>query len=193
MLSVVSVCLPGLNGVAERAEVDELRDLRLAHDQLRAVLDRLVVVRKAVRQRVARVIGPLDDVDQFALEEVCDAHRRIVAASSCRSSAVGNQLSRLRSRINSVRPAPTRPSDHPSCVPRVVAGQAFEGGLGFARAPAPARAAAPDRRSCCRCRRHAAARPAARPGRMSSIDSGEPQCAQAEPFARSTGRRNSSS
>ena len=76
MLSVVSVCLPGLERVAELAEVDELRHLRLAHDQLRAVLDRLVVVRKAVRERVARVVGPLDDVEQFALEEVGDAHVR---------------------------------------------------------------------------------------------------------------------
>ena len=65
-------------GVAELADVDELRMLRFADDQLRAVLDRLVVVGKAVRQRVAGVIGPLDDLDQLALEEVDDAHGGIL-------------------------------------------------------------------------------------------------------------------
>ena len=47
MLSVVSVVLAGAEGVAELAEVDELRDLRFAHDQLRAALDLLVLVREA--------------------------------------------------------------------------------------------------------------------------------------------------
>ena len=61
-------------GVAELAEVDKLRHLRLAHDQLRAVLDRLVVIRKAVRKGVARVVRPLDDVDELALEKVGYAH-----------------------------------------------------------------------------------------------------------------------
>ena len=70
MLSVVSVCLPGPERVAELAQIDELHDLRLADDELRAVLDRLVVVRKAERERVARVVRPLDDVDQLALDEV---------------------------------------------------------------------------------------------------------------------------
>src|SRR6185503_18338618 len=60
------------------AEVDELCLLRLADDQLCAVLDRLVVVREAERERVAGVIGPLDDLDQLALEEVDDAHLRIL-------------------------------------------------------------------------------------------------------------------
>jgi hypothetical protein len=61
-------------GIAELAEVHELRHLRLAHDELRAALDRLVLVGEAVRQRVARVVGPLDDLDQLALEEIQDAH-----------------------------------------------------------------------------------------------------------------------
>ena len=39
--------LAGTEGVAELAEVDELRRLRLAHDELRAVLDLLVVVGEA--------------------------------------------------------------------------------------------------------------------------------------------------
>ena len=75
MLSVVSVCLPGPKVSPNSPEVDELDVLRLAHDQLRAVLDRLVLVREAVRQRVARVIGPLDDVDELALDEIHQAHR----------------------------------------------------------------------------------------------------------------------
>ena len=64
--------------VAELAEVDELRDLRFAHDQLRAVLDFLVLVGKAERQRVARIVGPFDDVDELFLEEVDDRHRVFV-------------------------------------------------------------------------------------------------------------------
>ena len=68
--------------VAELAEVDELHRLRLADDQLRPVLDRLVVVRKAVRERVARVVGPLDDVDQLALDEVHDSHSGGILALS---------------------------------------------------------------------------------------------------------------
>ena len=74
MLSVVSVCLPGPNVSPNSPEVDELRHLRLAHDQLCAALDRLVIVRKAERERVARVIGPLDDLEQLALQEIHDAH-----------------------------------------------------------------------------------------------------------------------
>ena len=75
MLSVVSVCLPGPNVSPNSPEVDELRDLRLAHDQLRAVLDLLVLVGEAVGQRVARVVGPLDDVDELFLQEIDDGHR----------------------------------------------------------------------------------------------------------------------
>ena len=81
MLSVVSVCLPGPNVSPNCAQVHELHDLRLADDQLRAVLDGLVLVREAVRQRVARVIGPLDDVDQLALDEVHDAHAWLLSAA----------------------------------------------------------------------------------------------------------------
>ena len=66
MLSVVSVCLPGPN-VSPNSPTYELHQLRLAHDQLRAVLDRLVLVRIAIRERVSGVIRPLDDLEQFAL------------------------------------------------------------------------------------------------------------------------------
>src|SRR6185436_14222311 len=60
--------------VTELSKVDELRLLRLADDELRAVLDSLVVVGKAVGERVAGIVGPLDNLDQLALEEVDDAH-----------------------------------------------------------------------------------------------------------------------
>ena len=84
MLSVVSVYLPGPNVSPNCAEVDELRGLRLAHDELRAVLDLLVLVGEAERQRVARVVGPLDDVDELFLDEIDDRHRRL------RGSVVGS-------------------------------------------------------------------------------------------------------
>ena len=61
--------------VAELTDVDELRHLRLAHDQLCASLDGLVIVREAVRERVTRVVRPLDDFEQLALQEIHDAHR----------------------------------------------------------------------------------------------------------------------
>ena len=66
--------LAGTERVTELAEVDELHLLRLAHDQLRAVLDRLVVIGIAEREGVARVVCPLDDVDQLALDEIHQAH-----------------------------------------------------------------------------------------------------------------------
>ncbi len=67
--------LARLERVAELADVDELHLLRLADDELRPVLDRLVIVGKAERERVARIVGPLDDVDQLAFDEVHQAHR----------------------------------------------------------------------------------------------------------------------
>src|SRR5207237_3105704 len=59
----------------ELAEINELRDLRFADDQLRAVLYLLVFVGESVRQRIARIIGPLDDVDELLLDEIQDRHR----------------------------------------------------------------------------------------------------------------------
>ena len=111
MLSVVSVCFPGRERVAELAEVDELRDLRLAHDQLRAVLDRLVVVRKPPGERVARVIRPLDDVEQFALDEIHDAHSY---SSDRRRPPIMLLDVAAEPRATAVRPAPTSPLDEAS-------------------------------------------------------------------------------
>src|SRR5262249_10889753 len=66
--------LAGTEGVAELPEIDELRDLGFAHDQLRTALDLLVLVGKAVGERVARIIGPLDDVDELLADEIEDRH-----------------------------------------------------------------------------------------------------------------------
>jgi hypothetical protein len=60
--------------VAELSEVHELRDLRFADDELRASLDFLVLVRKPEGERVARIIGPFDDVDELTANEICYAH-----------------------------------------------------------------------------------------------------------------------
>ena len=63
--------------VAELAEVDELHRLRFAHDELRAALDFLVLVREAVGERVARVVLPLDDFEELSFEIIHQAHGRV--------------------------------------------------------------------------------------------------------------------
>src|SRR5688572_20427451 len=60
--------------VAELAEIHELRALRFTYNQLRAVLDGLVPICKAVRERVSRVVCPLDDLDVLALDEIHQTH-----------------------------------------------------------------------------------------------------------------------
>src|SRR5207248_10437970 len=66
--------------IAELAEIDELRNLRLADDQLRAVLDFLVVIGEAEGKRIARIIGPLDDVDELFLDEIQNSHRTFLGS-----------------------------------------------------------------------------------------------------------------
>ena len=66
--------LAGAEQVGVLAGGHELHLLRFAHDQLGAVLDFLVVVRPAVGERVARVIGPFDDLDQLVLDDVEQVH-----------------------------------------------------------------------------------------------------------------------
>jgi hypothetical protein len=68
--------LAGAEGVAELAEIDKLRHLRLAHDELGAALDFLVLVRKAPGERVARIVRPLDDFQKLSLEVIHEAHSR---------------------------------------------------------------------------------------------------------------------
>src|SRR5262249_43502023 len=60
--------------IPELPQVDELSCLGFANDQLRATLDFLVLVRKTIGQCVARVIGPLDDVDQLCLDRFSQTH-----------------------------------------------------------------------------------------------------------------------
>ncbi|MNT09785.1 hypothetical protein D3C72_1445870 [compost metagenome] len=64
----------GAEQVGKLAFGDKLHLLRLAHDQLRAVLDFLVVIRPAVGQGVARVIGPLNDFNQLVFDDVEQVH-----------------------------------------------------------------------------------------------------------------------
>ena len=101
--------LARLEGVAELSEVDELRDLRLADDELSAVLDGLVLVGELPRERVPRVVGPFDDLEQLALDEVHDAHRSLRSLRSNPESEVHLfQAVVLNHRAIVVRPAPTR-------------------------------------------------------------------------------------
>jgi hypothetical protein len=70
--------LPGRKQIAELTQVHELDHLRFAHDELRAPLDLLVVIRPAVTQGIARIIGPLDDFDQLPFDEVHEAHNDVL-------------------------------------------------------------------------------------------------------------------
>ena len=82
--------LAGLEQVAVFAQVDELDVLRLAHDQLCVPLDFLVVVRPPVGQGVAGVVGPFDDFDELAADEIGQGHEHL---------ARNTRVSRSRPRI----------------------------------------------------------------------------------------------
>src|SRR5439155_7050312 len=63
------------------------RRLRFADDELGAALDLAVIVGVAERDGVARAVGPLDDFDQLAADEIARRHdgsqncsRRAIAA-----------------------------------------------------------------------------------------------------------------
>ena len=62
--------LPRAKRVAELTQVNELRDLRFADDELRAALDLFVLIGKPERERVARIVRPLDDIDELFLEKI---------------------------------------------------------------------------------------------------------------------------
>src|SRR5256885_2715229 len=64
--------------------VDERGGLSFADDQLGAVLDFVVRAREAPHHGVARVVDPLDDVDQFAAKFVPRSEERRVG-KECRS------------------------------------------------------------------------------------------------------------
>jgi hypothetical protein len=62
--------------IAELSKIDKLHRLRLTDDELSAALDFLVLIREPEREGVARVVGPLDDLDQLAFDEVHQTHAR---------------------------------------------------------------------------------------------------------------------
>ncbi len=63
---------PGGEEVGRLALVDEQGDLVLAHDELGAHLDLLVVDREPPDQRIGRVVEPLDDLDELRPELLLD-------------------------------------------------------------------------------------------------------------------------
>jgi hypothetical protein len=65
--------LAGPERVAELAEVDELRT---CDSRTMSCAPRLISLsrRETERQRVARIVGPLDDVDELAANEIGQAH-----------------------------------------------------------------------------------------------------------------------
>ena len=64
----------GQEHIRQLAFMDEHRRLPFAHRQLGAVFDRMALTLEPPDHRVARVVGPVDDVDQFTLEEIEYAH-----------------------------------------------------------------------------------------------------------------------
>ena len=134
--------LARLERVAELSEVDELRDLRLADDELGAVLDGLVFVRELPRERVPRVVGPLDDLEQFALDEIHDAHRvasslpyqsaRSILATAYAVLPPAATASFLNHRAIVVRPAPTRSVDDHVLEPQLRSSESRKRTLGLA-------------------------------------------------------------
>jgi hypothetical protein len=69
--------LAGAKEVTVLAQVHELDGLRLAHNELRAAFNFLVLVRETERECIARVIGPLDDLDQLTFDEIHQTHTRL--------------------------------------------------------------------------------------------------------------------
>ena len=65
--------------IGQLAFVDEHRRLPLANGQFGAVFDGIVAPFKPPDHRVAGVIGPIDDIDEFALEET-EHHSILLAA-----------------------------------------------------------------------------------------------------------------
>ena len=64
----------GAEGVDVLTQIDELSFLRFANQELGSVLDLLVLIRKTPTEGVARVVFPLDDLQELCLEVVDDAH-----------------------------------------------------------------------------------------------------------------------
>jgi hypothetical protein len=65
---------PGEKHVGHLSLVHEHRELRLAHRELRPVLDLHVLHRIPVREHAVRVLRPVDDVDELLAEEAAKTH-----------------------------------------------------------------------------------------------------------------------
>jgi len=65
----------GAESVAELAEVHELRGLRFADDQLRAVFDFPILIRVTEGNGIAGIILPLDDFEELCLEIINETHK----------------------------------------------------------------------------------------------------------------------
>ena len=62
--------LAGAEQIGKLPGCHELHQLRFTDDQLRTVLDLLVLIRPAKRQRVTRVVRPFDDIDELVADDV---------------------------------------------------------------------------------------------------------------------------
>src|SRR5687768_669591 len=90
--------LAGPERIAELAQVHELRDLGFADNELRAALDFLVLVRPSVRQGVARIVGPLDDFNELAADEVRKSHCFLLGGCSAYSRSERESIHVLHER-----------------------------------------------------------------------------------------------
>src|SRR5207248_332942 len=77
--------LAGPERIAELPEIHELHGLRFANDELGAAFDRAVAIGEAKRQRIARVIHPLDDLDELAAEKLSETHAAPAGAPAVRT------------------------------------------------------------------------------------------------------------
>ena len=105
---------PGAEDVGELALVDEDRRLPLADGELGAVLDRVALALEAPDDGVAGVVGPVDDVDELAAQEIEDRHRvlppvswrlgdghaaRRASCAACASRAMAGRSGRASSAV----------------------------------------------------------------------------------------------
>ena len=74
---ILGLKLPGTRTkhISHLPFIDKNSVLRLANDQLGAVLDFVAVALKTVHHRVGGIICPLDDVNKFTEELIQKAHR----------------------------------------------------------------------------------------------------------------------
>ena len=83
----------GGEDVGQLPLVDEDRGLAFAHGQLGAVLDLVALALEAPDHRVAGVVGPVDDVDELAGQEVEDAHARALSLAHSGPAAIRSPVS----------------------------------------------------------------------------------------------------